>query len=334
MFRRFIPLVVVVALFATACGSDSSGVAGRPDAGRPDAGPPETLTTTSTETTTTAPVDDGFPVTIAAPNGPVTIETMPERIVSISPTSTEVLFAVGAGDQVVAVDSLSDFPANAPVTDLVAFTPSIEAIATFDPDLVFFSFDPGGILSGLEALGIPVILHPAAISVDDAYAQWEQVGAATGRVAEAAAVVADTMTRIETAIASLPEGAGGMTYYLELDPTYFSATSSTFIGGSIALTGMQNIADAVDVDGFGFPQLTAEYIIDADPGMIFLSHANRSGVTSDMVAERPGWDSLSAVTNGSVVLLDDDIASRWGPRIADLLDDVVAAILERELANA
>jgi len=212
MLRRFIPTVIALALVAAACSSDSSG----------DTAPPDTLTTTSTEapattattsppeTTTSKPADDGFPVTIDAPNGRVTIETRPERIVSISPTSTEVLFAVGAGSQVVAVDSMSNFPANAPVTDLSAFRPSVEAIASFNPDLVFLSFDPGDIVAGLEVIGIPVILHGTALSVDDAYAQWEQVGAATGNVGGAAGVVGETMTRIDSAFDSLPEGTDAL----------------------------------------------------------------------------------------------------------------------------
>ncbi|MDK1291902.1 MAG: ABC transporter substrate-binding protein [Actinomycetota bacterium] len=318
MIRKFIPIALAVALVVSACGADISG----------DTDPPDTTTATTT------PVDDGFPVTIAAPNGTVTIESRPERIVSISPTSTEVLFAVGAGAQVVAVDSLSNYPPNAPVTDLVAFTPNIEAIASYDPDLVFISFDPGEVAAGLEAIGIPVIVHEPAVSVDDAYAQWEQVGAATGQIAEAAAVVAETSLRLASAIESLPDGIDSLTYYYEVDPTYYSATSLTFIGGLLGLTEMRNIADEVDVDGFGFPQLTAEYIIDSDPGLILLADTRCCGASVVTIAERPGWDTLTAVVTGSVVELDDDIASRWGPRIAELLEDVVSAILELELTNA
>jgi len=335
MFRGFIPLVVAVSLIAAACGSDSSG----------DSSPPATLATTSSSspttsltpeetTTTTETVDDGFPVSIDAPNGEVIIESRPESVVSLSPTSTEVLFALGAGDQVVAVDSMSNFPGNAPVTDLSAFTPSVEAIASYEPDLVFLSFDPGDIVAGLEAIGIPVILHGTAFTVDDAYSQWEQVGAATGHIAESAALVAETTADIESAFASLSEGSEAFTYYYELDPTFYSVTSVTFIGQLLAPSGMANIADGSDPEGFGYPQLTAEYIIDSDPSLVFLADTKCCGASAETVADRPGWDTLTAVMGGSVVELDDDIASRWGPRIADLVEDVVVSILELELVNA
>jgi iron complex transport system substrate-binding protein len=333
MIRRLLTLVVVLAILGAACGSENSA----------DTTPLDTLTTTSTvgvtttfvpETTTTAPPDDGFPVTIEAQDGAVTIETRPVRIVSISPTSTEVLFAIGAGSQVVAVGDQSDFPANAPMTDLSAFTPSVEAIASFDPDLVFLSFDPSGVVAGLEAIGIPVILHGTAISVDDAYAQWEQVGVATGHLEEAVALVAETSASMKSAFESLPNDAATLTYYYELDPTFYSVTSATFIGGLLAPSGMQNIADAVDSDGFGYPQLSAEYIIDSDPALIFLADTKCCAASRETIAERPGWDSLTAVVRGSVVELDDDVASRWGPRISALVDDVVEAIRELDPVDA
>lgn len=334
MIRRLLFLVAATAMLATACSATDST----------ESPPKETLSTTTTEIVTTTTVaattststapDDGFPVTIDAPNGRVTIETRPERIVSIAPTSTEVLFAIGAGDQVVAVDDRSNFPDDAPVSELSAFTPSVEAIASFNPDLVFLSFDPSGIVEGLEAIGIPVILHGTAVSVDDAYTQWEQVGAATGNIAGAAALVAGTTASIAAAFESLPDGTDAVSYYYELSETFYSLTSSTFVGDLLRPAGMENIADAADADGYGFPQLSAEYIIDSDPVLILLADTKCCGVSSESVAERPGWDTLSAVANGGVVELDDDIASRWGPRISELVDSVVAAILQLELAAA
>jgi len=294
-----------------------------------------TTTTTTEQPTTTVPaVDDGFPITIDAPNGLVTIDERPSRIVSISPTSTEVLFAVGAGDQVIAVDDQSNFPPEAPVTDISGFTPNVEAIAALDPDLVFLSFDPGDVIAGLEAVGIPVILHGSAFSLDEAYTQWEQVGIATGNFAEAVALVASTQDSIAASVASLPDGTNGLSYYYELDPTFYSATSSTFVGELFALTAMTNIADEADPDGFGFPQLTSEYIVDSDPGLIYLADTKCCGQNQQEVAARPGWNSMTAVSEGTVVELDDDIASRWGPRIAELLDIVVVSVLDLDLADA
>lgn len=330
--------VAVVGFFLFRLVSDSGddeAIATTSTLGTTTTEPIESTTTTAPpETTTTEPADDGFPVVIDAPNGQVTVEARPERIVSISPTSTEVLFGVGAGTQVVAVDDQSNFPENVPVTELSGFTPNVEAIASFDPDLVFVSFDPGDVIAGLEALGIPVIMHPTAASIDDAYTQWEQVGAATGNLPGAVAVVADTRASISSAIGALPEGTDTLTYYYELDPTFYTATSLTFVGELIGLTEISNIADASDPDGFGFPQLTAEYIIEQNPTLIYLADTKCCGQSADTVAERPGWDTLDAVANGAVIELDDDVASRWGPRVADLVDDIVASILALERVDA
>lgn len=320
MLKRTSVLLVAIALVAAACSSS-------PDAATTTEG-------TETTTTTTPPVDE-FPVTITNDNGEVTIEERPERIVSLSPTSTEVLFAIGAGDAVVAVDSLSNHPAEAPVTDLSSFTPSVEAIASYEPDLVFVSYDPGDLVAGLEAIGIPVVVHGTALSLDAAYAQWEQTGAATGHVAEAAALVADTQTGIEAAIAAVGEDGEGVTYYYEIDNTFYTATSSSFIGQLFAPMGVVNIADdAEDPGGFGFPQLSPEYIVDSDPALILLADAKYSGESAETVAARPGWDTMTAVTTGSIVELDDDVASRWGPRIVELVESVSEAISSLVAANA
>lgn len=317
-------VLLAMALILGACGGDESS---------DPTSASDTSTTTAQGATTTAtePADDGFPVTIDAPNGAVTIDRRPERIVSISPTSTEVLFAIGAGDQVVAVDNLSNHPEDAPVTDLSAFTPSIEAIAAYDPDLVFISYDPtGDVIPGLDALGIPVIVQPTALNVSDAYAQWEQAGAATGHVADAASLVADTQTDLETLYSSLPVTAADLSYYYEIDDTFYSATSSSFIGELLAPTTLRNIADTQDADGLGYPQLTSEYIVGADPDVIILADTICCGQSADTVAERPGWDTMTAVVKGRIVELDDDVASRWGPRITELVEDLVDAVVANE----
>lgn len=335
MFHKYALLVAALALVAAACASS-------PDAAE---APPSTLASTSTSTTqattsttvaaTTTTVDDGFPVTIDAPNGQMTIEERPTRIVSISPTSTEVLFAIGAGEQVVAVDSLSNYPPEAPLSDLSAFSPSVEAIAAYDPDLVVLSFDPdGGLLPALEAIGVPAILHAGPATVDGAYAQWEQLGVATGNIAEAVGVVAETSSLIDEAYATVPAAAEGQSYYWELDPTLYSLTSATFVGDLLLETKMTNIADDADTDGYGYPQLTSEYVIGANPDLIVLADTLCCGQSATTVAERPGWNTMTAVASEQIVELNDDIASRWGPRIAVLVEDVVAAILEFVPADA
>lgn len=292
----------------------------------------ETPTTTAPTTTTTAA--SPFPVTIDTAGGPVTIDEEPQAIISLSPTATEMLFAIGTGPQVVAVDDQSTYPSDAPVTDLSGFSPNVEAIAAYDPDLVVISFDPGDLATSLTALGIPVLLQPAAMSFDDVYAQIEQLGAATGHLADAAATVATMQSTIDDIIAATPKPENPPTYYHELDPTFYSVTSTTFIGQIYGLLGLQNIADPADTDGYGYPQLSAEYIIEQNPDFIFLADTKCCGQSPDTVAARPGWDGLSAVVNGRVVALDDDVASRWGPRVVQFLKTVADAVSAMETANS
>jgi iron complex transport system substrate-binding protein len=237
------------------------------------------------------------------------------------------LFAIGAGEQVIAVDSFSTYPAEAPVTDLSGFEPNLEAVAGYEPDLVVLSDDMGGIVAALDELAIPVLQLPAVPDLDGVYTQIEQLGAATGHIAEAAELVVRMQTEVGEIVGALPVSPEPLTYYHELDNTYFTVTSSTFIGQIYSMLGLVNIADPAD-DGSagGYPQLSAEFIIEQDPDLIFLADTKCCGQTAATVAARPGWDTLTAVTGGAVVELDDDIASRWGPRVVDQLETVAAAI--------
>lgn len=281
---------------------------------------------TDTETAPAATASAAFPVTITNNGTEVTIAEQPDAIISLSPTATEMLFAIGAGDQVIAVDDQSTFPAEAPISDLSGFTPNIEAIVAKQPDLVVVSNDIDNVIAALQAASIPVLLEGAAATLDDTYAQITELGLATGQVQGAEELVASMKSEIETALASLTKPANPVTYYHELDPTFFSVTSSTFIGQLYALAGLENIADAAPDAESGYPQLSAEYIVDANPSLIFLADTKCCSVNAAELAGRPGFDALDAVKNGSVVELDDDIASRWGPRTTDLFAAIVEAV--------
>ncbi len=265
-----------------------------------------------------------FPVTIETAGGKVTIEERPERIVSISPTATEILFAVGAGEQVVAVDDQSDFPPEAPMTKLSGFEPNVEAIAKYEPDLVVAS-DTAGVARPLKQLDIPLLVQPAAVTLDDTFDQIRQMGEATGNPERAGDVARETRDEIAELVRSIRDFASGLTYYHELDDTYFSVTSETFIGHIYELVGLENIADEADKAGSGYPQLNSEYIVKADPDLIFLADTECCNQSAATVAKRPGWDQITAVQNTAVVELDDDIASRWGPRVVDFLQKVADA---------
>jgi iron complex transport system substrate-binding protein len=256
------------------------------------------------------------------------VKQAPARIVSISTVATEMLFAIGAGEQMVAVDSLSTFPAEAPVTDLSGFEPNIEAILGFQPDLVVLSYDPGDVMAGLEAAGVDSLLQGASMTIADTYVQILALGEITGRTAEAEALVDSMQAEIAELAASVVEPDEPLSYYHELDDTLYTVTSSTFIGEVYALTGLVNAADPADAEGtsWGYTQLSAEYLLDADPDIIFLADTKCCGQTAATIAERPGWETLTAVSTGRIVELDDDVASRWGPRIVDFLRAIVAAV--------
>ena len=261
-----------------------------------------------------------FPVTITGTNGTsVTITKQPHRIVSLSPTATEMLFAINAATQVVAVDDQSNYPANAPITKLSGYQPNIEAIASYTPDLVVASDDTAGLVHGLGALSIPVLIETAAKNLDESYKQIQQLGAATGRVAEATSLEKKMRTDLAAIVASIPKGAKQLKVYHELDDTYYSATSATFIGQVYALLGLKNIADGAKASAGDYPQLSAEYIVSSSPDVIVLADTKCCHQNLSTVSARPGWSSIAAVKSGQVIGVDDDIASRWGPRVVDFL---------------
>jgi iron complex transport system substrate-binding protein len=276
-------------------------------------------------------VSASFPVTIDG----VTIPGRPERIVSLSPTATEMLFAIGAGDQVEAVDDQSNYPADAPRTDLSGFEPNVEAIASYEPDLVVYSTEPGDLGAALAGLGIPALVQPAATTLDDVYEQIDQLGIATGNASQAKDLAERMRAEIDSITGSIEAPSEPVTYYHELDDTYYSVTSSTFIGQLYSLVGLRNIADEAKGAGGGYPQLSAEYIVEANPDLIFLADTKCCGQSRQTVAKRPGWDRIAAVENGGVIPLDDDVASRWGPRIVVYLRQIaeaVAHVLEAQAA--
>ena len=271
-----------------------------------------------------------FPTTLAAPNGSVTIKREPTRIVSLDPTATEDLYAMGAGTQVVAVDQDSDYPPGVPVTSLSGLTPNIEAIARYNPSLVIASQNSGGLVSALGKLGIPVLIEPAVSTLSGAYQQIEQIGRATGHYNQSTEVVQNMTEVITDSVKAAGSKYRGMTYYWELsnDP-YYSATSATFIGHVLDMFGLKNIADAASkpADG-GYPELSQEYIVTAKPQLIFLADNEPAdgGQTPAIVAGRPGWAGIPAVADHDIFGLNDDIASRWGPRLPSLVNEIANAL--------
>ncbi len=303
-----IAALTALLLTAAACGDDSTSTSTSTDS----------MSSSATTTAAPAPASDTIPTAAG---------DVPMAIISLSPTHTEMLFAIGAADQILAVDDQSNYPAEAldKPHELSGFEPNVEAIAALKPDLVVIADDGADLTGQLGKLGIPVWSGPAPSTFDDVYAQIEQLGAATGHIGEAAEVVGQMQTDINAAIAAAPVTAEPASFYHELDPTLYSVTSNTFIGQVYGLFGLTNIADGVE-EGNDYPQLNAEFIIQANPDLIFLADGNCCGESPAAVAARDGWAATIAVTNGNVIAIDDDIASRWGPRLVDFIQAVSAAV--------
>jgi iron complex transport system substrate-binding protein len=269
-----------------------------------------------------------YPITIKFGGYTTTIAKKPTKIISLSPSATEILYAVGAGSQILAVDNLSNYPANAPVSEISAFEPSVEAILAKKPDLVLLSIDSTKapqIRNALVKLGIPVLMEKAPATLKDVYAENTLLAKVTDRQAGAVKLNASMAKSIKEILAKAKKSSKIRIFH-ELDDTYYSVTSNTFIGKVYKDFGAVNIADAAaGADNSGYPQLSAEYLLKSDPQVIFLADA-QYGVTADSVSKRAGWSQISAVKNKKIVELPADIPSRWGPRLVDFYKLIGASL--------
>lgn len=311
--------IALVGTLLAACGSSDDAT--------------EEANNSATSSAEMAATATNYPLTITNANRQVTLAAKPVRIVSLSPTATEDLFAIGAKDQIVAVDDQSTYPAEAPRTALSGFTPNAEAVIGYHPDLVVISGDSNGLVAALETARVPVLVEPSAATTEDVYSQIQELGQVTDHGVDANRTVDAMRSKINNIVTSTtaPASSRPMSYYHEVDNTYYSVTSSTFIGSLYAQFGLKNIADAVGGTNT-YPQLSAESIIAGNPEMIFLADSKCCGQSAATVAQRPGWNAISAVAKGNVVALDDDVASRWGPRIVDLVQTVGDAVKKAQAA--
>ena len=253
---------------------------------------------------------------------------IPKRIISLSPSATEILYAIGSGKQVIAVDDLSNYPTEAPMTKLSAFNPNVEALLNYKPDLIILNADATKALevkAALEKLKIKVFLERAPKTLREAYLEITALGRATGKISGAQNVVSGMKSKISAAVKS-GRTSKNISFFHELDNTLYTATSDTFIGKVYKDFNLVNISDpAATADSAGYPQLQSEYVIKANPKIVFLADA-QYGETLATLTKRPGWDGISAVKNKNVVSLPEDIPSRWGPRLVDFYQFIADAI--------
>ncbi len=253
----------------------------------------------------------------------LSLETPPQRLISLSAHATEIFCAIGAGDQLAAVDPYANCPLDsAEKPELDAFEPNLEAIAGFEPDLVYVSDDLGGVVEALRNLDIPVLYLEVPGSLEEVLDRIVTFGQVTGREDQAEALVQSMRLRMDAVSEAVAEIDEGPRIFHELDPTYFTVSTDSFVGDFYNILKAQNIATGAQG---AYPQLSAEVIIERDPEVIILADEG-AGVTADSIASRPGWDVLTAVQTGRVCLIDPDIVSRPGPRIVDALEALGACL--------
>ncbi len=257
-----------------------------------------------------------------------------QRIVSLAPSNTEILYAIGAGDQVVGRDEFSDYPAEA--KDLPSVGGSMgeydfEAIAALEPDLVLATaINTPKQVKALEELGITVYMLPNPDDLDGLYANLTTVGQLTGHEAETQVLVDSLKARVQVVLEKVAISSYLPVVFYELDGTDpakpWTAGPDTFMSKWISLAGGRNVGDEMDSS---WAQISQEALIVANPEIILLGDA-AYGMTPEQVAARPGWDAIAAVESGKILVFDDNLISRPGPRLVDALE-TLARLLHPEL---
>ena len=244
----------------------------------------------------------------------------PKRIISLSPSITEILFVIGSGNKVIAVDNLSNYPNEAPITDISAYDPNVEAISLLNPDLVILSYNIKNLKAALKKIGIETIYLPAPLNFEDILDQIDYLGLQTGNEDKAKKLISKMKNRMKT-LQKLRENEKATKIYHEIDPNYYSPSKFSFIGDIYQKLNYKNVADKADISNLGYPKLSPELIISENPDLIVLPGKDNKYV--EKVKLRPGWGYIEAVKKNNFLLTNNDIASRWGPRILNFASILV-----------
>jgi iron complex transport system substrate-binding protein len=282
---------------------------------------------TTTPTSQSSPIEDGL-------GRELILDEPAQRVVSLAPSNTEILFAVGAGDQVIGRDEFSDYPDQANTLPSVGGgfgDYNLEAIVDLEPDLVLAAeINTPEQVKAMEDLGLTVFLLPNPISLEEMYGNLLTVAKLTGHESETeelVEVLRDRVSQVEMGIESAEDQP---TTFYELDATDpsapWTAGSGTFINTLITMAGGVNIAS--DMEG-QYLQISVEELLVRDPQVILLGDS-AYGVTAESLSERPGWNNISALLNGRIYAFDDNLVSRPGPRLVDGLEEL-ARLLHPDL---
>ncbi|MBG9454711.1 iron ABC transporter substrate-binding protein [Lysinibacillus sphaericus] len=283
----------------------------------------------SVEQQETSKVDQAtFPMTITDAIGKdITLEAPPEKIVSLIPSNTEILFDLGLNDEIVGVSDNDDYPAEATKKDKVGGTDyNIEQIIALTPDIVFahasgMSYSKGAI-EQLEAVGVKVFVVADAKNFNETYTTIEQLGRATGKLEEAKKIVAKMKAKVEEVETKL-EGVEPKKVFVESsdEPQIYTAGKGTFMNEMLEMIHAENVA--ADVNGW-YP-IDAEQIIAKNPDVIVVAYNYVPNILTK-IPQRPGFETITAVKNKAIVQVDESTTSRQGPRLADGLEEIAKAV--------
>ncbi len=297
MARKLLAVVVLllVAVAVTACGGNGG----------------------ETQTATRVPVST-FPLTIKQSDGhQLVLERSPQHIVSLSAHATEIFCAIGAVNELVAVERYANCPPGSKgKAELDAYKPNLEAIAGYQPDLVYVFTDTDGIVEALRRVGTPVLYLKLPSSLQGVLEQIELFGRLSGHKAEAQRLAQSMRERMNAVKEKVSGVDQGPRIFHEVDSTYFTAAPNSFVGDFYSLLKAKNIAEGATDE---YPQLSAEVIIQRDPEVIILAD-EAGGVTADSVRQRPGWDQISAVKNNRICVIVPELVSVPGPRVVEGLE--------------
>jgi len=285
-----------------------------------------------------APIEDAAPEVLELEDGLgriVSIELPVERIISLAPSNTEILFAVGAGEQVIGRDSVSNYPEQAmQVTDIGGGWGDLntETILTMDSDLVLAAeLTAPEQIQTLEDLGLTVYALANPVDQEGLFENLRIVAQITGHEDEAETLIAELRGRVDVVLAKVATVEERPLVFYELDATDpnapWTAGPGTFHDALINLAGGANVGSVLEG---AWVQINLEELIAQDPEIILLGDNFYGGVTPEDVASRAGWDSLSAVQKGQIYIFNDDLISRPGPRLVDGLEEL-AKFLHPEL---
>jgi iron complex transport system substrate-binding protein len=258
----------------------------------------------------------------------VELHGIPQRIVSVAPSPTEIMFAVGAGSQVVGVDNYSDYPAEArSLPQIGSYTLNVEVIMSLKPDLIVSSdLVPRAQLDQLAAQGIPYFIF-ATRTMEDVFKDLRLAGSLTGHSLEAEALIAGLQARVNAVTnKTLADGVEKVRTYVEYYPLWTYGPGS-FGNDLIRLAGGSNIAANASNE---YPELTPEFIIAQNPQVVIYTVGPMTTTTSSDFAARSGWSNIYAVSHNKIYSIDDNLVSRYGPRVVDGLEQL-AEIIHPEL---